>query len=280
LAAFLFALSIGAARDARVQVADTSDCLDSVRVEEALSRRLAQAERRDLRVAVSGKPITATVDSELRLEVLDARGKVVLDRTFGLRPAECASATSLLLTVLDRFLTGLVEIEPRPPDEPWSPEIGLDVAAQLLGAFFPTTGEVDLRAMGDLGSTADGLAASALLRLTTPQSLGSGRFYEGTALLGVGWQHKGESFRLRVEARAGLVALFGNGYDRSHTAYLPWVEAAADVLFKVGPVLVGPEVGGSPIADPVEVFGETNRTWLSQLRVGLVLALPVWREEM
>jgi hypothetical protein len=270
----------------RIQIDDSSECLNRAELTGALERRLEESTQgSELSIVVTGSRVVASVRSEIAMRVLNRRGHEVLDRHFVLKPAECASSTSLLDTVLENFLTRLVEIEVHPPHierpEPTGASVlRIDLGAQVLGAFFPTNGEAELRLMGGLGSMGHGVSLTTLLRMTLPQSLGTGRFYEGAVLAGIGWQYRASGFLVRLEVRAGALGLFGTGYDRAHSVYLPWIEGALDALFSLGPVLIGPEVSGSPLSDPVEVAGESGSTGLSRLRVGLVLALPVFREEM
>jgi hypothetical protein len=225
-------------------------------------------------VSVAGQDTDAG-RTAVTLRLVTAVGDVVLDRRFVIERADCSSAGSLLEAVLERFLAEL----PRPlgagPPLVQAVSSSLEIELGLSGAVLPLDWSAELGLRAAVGSTRHQLVGGALVRLDGPQDLGPGHVVSTTALLSVGYRLRGDAWTLRFELRAGGAWLYGQGFDANAQQWVVWGEAASALLFRVGPLLVGPEVGGSPLEAKVVSPGLDGSAQLPRLRLGLHLALPV-----
>jgi hypothetical protein len=268
-----------AAISAAVRVEDDrQSCLvrDDVRVR--LARVLARA-RRDVSVSAVAKPAEGDpATTVVTLKAVERTGDPLVDRSFILEREDCKSAGALLETVLEQALHELPEPEVEPPSGPAG--IGVGVGLGIDGALLPAGGGLALSAETDIGSMRNRFVGSLFFRVARPETLGTGRFYQGMGLAGAGYLHQQESVGVAFEIRGGLVVLAGSGFDKSDTAYLPWIEGVARLLVTLGVVQVGPELCVSPLSEAVAVVGQPDTTQVARFRVGLLLSLPIGRWEI
>jgi hypothetical protein len=285
LAALVAALSDGRAAHASVTASDPTQCLDSLELEYRLRKVLERAARTDLEVSAIGERAPdAHEGSIVTLRVVDASGETLV-RHFTILPADCPSASRLLETVLERYVAEL----PRPTIEPPPKKASVTTATSSFGMELGVAGEggppgdayARLIALGVYGRGDHHFVGSLHVRQSVkPQGLGMGQFFETFVLAGAGWRYSVSSAALvGAEVRAGTLSLVGTGYDRNRVATNAWFEFALHALFTVGPIRFGAEVSASPEQQVVGVNGVLDQATISNIRLGLLLLVPILGDE-
>ena len=226
----------------------------------------------------------------LTLRIVTLNGEIVLDRRFDLKAQDCPSAVELLATVLDTFLRELPRDSwgegPVPARSPERVVVTADMS-EVAGMVFaavdsrwsPTSADAEIGAAIDVGSTEHRLAGSVTARVGYPHALGGGRYLESLAMLGLGWRYGQESWMVRAEIRTGGLLVSGFGYANNGRVWLLWLEAQAAALWCWQGLLIGPELGLSPLRDHIRT-GTGFETEVPWLRAGLVVAIPFWSDKM
>ncbi len=243
-------------------------------------------------LTVTASDVAARMGTRVSLRVVTPLGEVILERHFELAPADCRSSPLLLATVLQTFLTEVPRTRwgiEKPADESTevvpvvverdASELGGMLSLGVDSRWLPTGAGLEAGAAIDVGSSRHRLTGSAAVRLGWPQALGSGHFLDATALLGVGWRYGGAHWLVRAEARAGGIWVAGYGFAKDRQVWLPWVEGQLCALWTVGPLLLGPELGLSPLRHLVTTSaGAPGR--IPWLRLGVAAAWPLWSKKI
>lgn len=288
---WLLILSAYPARsDAAVFVEDTFECISREDADERLNKILATHDGSDeLTVTLVTSRSEAKIPVTLR--VVTSRGDVILERRFELQRADCPSIPELAATALDRFLQSFPksrwskteEPDPPPPDPIVVVRdvtaIGALAHLSVDSRWDPSSLDIELGGSLDIGSSRHRLVGSLATRWGLPRSVGTGHFIEGFALLGLGWRYASESWRLKAEARTGGLVVAGYDFSVNRTVWLPWLEFQGTMLWQWGSVLMGPNLGVSPLRhDVVTSAGASSQVpWL---RLGITIALPIWTEKV
>lgn len=83
---------------------------------------------------------------------------------------------------------------------------------------------------------------------------------------------------IRAELRTCGLFVAGFGFPVNHRQWLPWLELQVSMLFRLAPMMLGPQAGFSPLMH--EVIAGTQSTGISWLRLGLIAAFPIWTQEL
>ncbi len=282
-------LPVPATASISVHIESHTECLDEEQLQLRIGKLLEHYEGgSEGSITVAGSPgETATIAT---LRVVTVVGEVVLDRLFELRPEDCPSAVDLFATVLEQFLRefpreGWGE-DPQPQPVPERIIVTQDVT-EFAGRFFvaadtrwqPTSGDLELGATLDVGSDRHRLTASAAFRVGYPHKLGGGQYIENLALLGVGWRYASQNWLTQIEVRTGGLVVSGFGYAINHHTWLLWLEAQGAIMWHWHGVLMGPQVGVSPLQHRVvTVDGDVSA--IPRVRIGVVVAIPFWSQKM
>lgn len=285
-------LAPGPLRGASVYVEDRTDCLDQTGLEEAITDVLLEYEAgKKGSTTVVGNPGETTAMVALR--VVTMAGEIILERRFEFKPEDCPSSTDLITTVLGRFLQdfpreewGEDPPEPAPVSAPERVVVTQDVSEfsglVLVGGdtrWLPTSGDLELGVAIDVGSQRHRLAASAMIRVGVPHALGGGHFIETIGMLGVGWRYAGQSWLTRLEVRTGGLLVSGFGYASNHHTWLLWLEFQGAVMWHWNWVLIGPQIGLSPLRHKA-ITADGDSANIPWIRAGVVLAIPFWSKRM
>lgn len=285
----------GTASAATLQVESRTTCLEPNTLEHRLSGVLKsyQVGAKSLVTVVANPGQHGATVAILR--VITLNGEIVLERLFKLERPDCPSGVDLLAAVLDSFLHDF----PRAGwDENPSPRVLAPIVqmpdhvmvdrdvSQFAGLAFaalgtrlaPVGGDTEFGIALDAGSLQHSLTASATVRIGYPHALAGGHFFESFGMLGVGWRYASQGWLVRGEVRTGGLLVFGVGYSTSHHNWLLWLEGQVTLLWQWHDVLVGPQVGISPLMHRVTADGEQSR--IAGARLGLVVAVPFWNRKM
>lgn len=279
------------AMGASVQIEDQTGCLQGAELSTAINGVLSGYEGgEEGSITVVGNPGDVGVVTTLR--VVTVTGEIVLERRFDLQSQDCPTSTPLISTVLERFLAGFPvekwEEQPKRTPIPVPREVVVTRNVSTIAGFFligvdsrwlPASADLDLGVAADAGSARHRLTGSATLRLGLPHELGGGQYLESFLMLGVGWRYGAETWLSRLEVRVGSLLASGFGYETNHHTWLLWLELQGASLWQVGAVMLGPQVGLTPLRHRiVTADGAVRHTpWL---RVGLVCVIPFWMEEV
>jgi len=292
----LFLLLLGLAPTARayqIHVENPGRCLVKEELQQEIGK-LFQAHRAQKRlfVSISDRPTSKGLRIEIRL--LDAKtGAIMLDRAIDLPKTDCPRSTKLIQLILSQFLAELPvdlwdEEIPGPvsviPTEHVRIEQELTALTTLMflsvnGRAQPWGGDAELGLALDVGADAFRLLGSLALRQSLPSDLGSGKFIESYALLGLGGRYRGEHWMLRFELKTGGLLLTGMDYAKNFHTWMAWLEAQLSILFDLGPVALGPQISVQPFEKTIVADQDQSRQ-LARFRLGLIITLPFWDRSM
>lgn len=225
-------------------------------------------------------------------------GEILLERRLNVADEECGDAHRVLKVMMEQFLTGfpiekwkekqvarntspkvIVKTEKIIVKEEWSRIQG--VLMMGVDSRWPTpNGDLVLTLGVDVGGKRHGLIGHVVVENSLPRKLGKGKYLETAALLGLGLRlSPGKRLLIRTEVRSGAKRVSGFDYDKNYHRWVVLIEAQLTILFCLGSVYIGPELGISPLFH--SVFTQTGeKEDLSWLRVGLALYVPLWKSLM
>ncbi len=290
--------STAAIANAAVDVSGTDSCVQRDAATPALEEVLQKhAGEREVDLLISVTETRGDGSTVVSLRAITGAGEKVLDREFALSSADCASATELLCTVVDRFVQALPlqkwtlqpkRVQPQappPPPPPPSPppplvqteSLSLSVAAKL-GAdlqIAPMGGSFEGGLVGDVGRGTHALSLDIGVRGSSPRALGQGSYYTLILAGGVGWRLMSDAWLGRLAARAGAIRVAGSGFTSDGAAWLPWAELDAGLGRRLGPVALLLTGAVSPFRHSAVTADGSLKQELSNVRLGLSLEVPL-----
>jgi hypothetical protein len=274
-------------------VEQQTDCMEIADIKAALASVLDSREESPFMIVTV--VVSPTVGGSLAvLRVIEREtGEILLEKSLNIVPEECADAHLVLKVMLEQFFTGFPiqkwkEKQAPSPPEPVVRTERVVVDQEVMPLHWMLLMGVDSRWPTPSGSLEFGLGVGAgarhhgvighvLFRAGWPHPLGDGRFLETAALLALGWRFSAsENRQLRLEVRAGAVRVSGLGYEKNYSQWLILLEAQLSLLWRLGSVYLGPELGISPLFHSVHTVSGDHED-LPWLRVGILLGVPLWK---
>jgi hypothetical protein len=284
---------------AEIIVEQQTDCMDRGDIETALLSVLEpREESRFMSVTVVVSPALGGSVATLRV-VARKTGEILLERRLNIKTGDCEDAHLVLKVVLEQFLTSFPIEEwkerlqepsrPRSIKEVEVTKITVEKETSTLHWLFLTaldsrwptpSGSFELAVGLDAGSSRHGFIGNITVRIGYPRPLAEGRYLDTTAMLGMGWRFSPtRRLSLRTEVRTGALLVNGIGYDKNYHQWLLWLEGQLALVWKLGRVLLGPEVGLSPLTHSVSTRSghEEDLPWI---RVGLCLGVDLFKVDL
>ena len=222
-------------------------------------------------------------------------GEILLERRLNVSDEECDDAHRVLKVMMEQFLTGFPiekwkekQVAQKAPPKPIIKTEKIVVKEErvplqwlfmmAVDSRWPTpSGDLVLTLGADAGGKRHGFIGHLVLENSLPRELGEGKYLETSALLGVGVRlSPRESLRIRTEVRSGAKRVSGFDYEKNYQRWVILIELHLTLLFRLGSIYLGPEIGVSPLFHTV--YTETGeKEDLPWLRIGLALCIPLWK---
>jgi hypothetical protein len=246
-------------------------------------------------ISVVVSPAVAGTLATLRV-IARETGEILMERTLSILPEECVDAHLVLKVMLEQFLATFPIEEWKESQAPSPSEIVVRTETVVvekdrsflnwlllvgIDSRWPTpSGDIEIALGLDAGAKRHGLVGRLIARVGWPNPLGEGRQLETAALTALGWRFSpNEKLGLTIEIRTGALRVSGVGYEKNYHQWLVMVEAEFSVLWKIGPITLGPAVAVSP---PIyTVYTDSGeRADLPWIRLGMLLGIPLGKTEL
>ena len=215
------------------------------------------------------------------------RGRTLFRRNYELQRDDCTSVTALVVLAVRRYfrdfpaaaLEQVVVERMSPPSRVHSSSTAeLDLLAAVNSHWLPVGADVEIGAALAKRFGDRRIGVGFLYRPALRQELGSGSYDMHSALASVMWR-SGAPLGVRAELRGGGTYIVGRRFARNYGAWFAAAEGilGLDYVFKT--VTVGVQLAISPLDQRLatETMETTRR--LPRLRLGLSVAVPVWRKK-
>jgi hypothetical protein len=280
-----------------VFVEQQTDCMAISDIRSALESVLER--REESKYMIVTVVVSPTVEGYLSvLRVIEREtGEILLEKTLSISEEECTDAHLVLKVMLEQFLTGF-------PIEKWKEKnaekqvqapLPAESVVQSPKVIVPLqwlfvlgidsrwprpSGDIELGLGIDAGARRHGVVSQIVFRAGWPERLEEGRYLESCLLLALGWRFSpSPTFIFQAEARTGPLRVSGIGYDKNYHHWLIMLEAQLSMLWRLGPLYIGPEAAVSPLLHTVHTTSGKKKD-LPWIRAGILFRVPLGRSDL